>query len=399
MGLAAIRSREASVADMQVLLVEDNPGDVELVLEASMDGDMPYGIEVVSDGVEALAYLRREGASRRPDLILLDLKMPRMDGLQLLAELSRDAELQRIPAVVLTSSEAPRDLARAYELGATACFGKPGTGLEEVLRDILRFVRRSLPRPPASASPVERVSPGFYRPALEATRQTQELAAIVESAADAIIGTSLDGTITSWNASAESLYGHRASEVVGHGIDLIIPEERRGELGEIVDAVAQGRATQAIRTVRVTRDGEERHIGLTISPVRDSTGTIIGKSAIARDITAEVQAEERFRLAVEAAPSAMLMIDDTGQIVLCNAEAERLFGYARDELLGLTVDDLVPAELRGSHPAHREAFMAAPQVRSMGAGRELYGLCKDGRQVPIEIGLNPITTNEGTFVL
>lgn len=112
-----------------------------------------------------------------------------------------------------------------------------------------------------------------------------------------------------------------------------------------------------------------------------------------------VAAERRFRLVVEAAPSAMVMVDRTGAIVMVNAQAERMFGYPRDRLLGQSVEMLVPARYRAHHPGLRETFNSHPRARPMGAGRELYGLRKDGSEFPIEIGLNPIETDEGLMVL
>jgi two-component system, cell cycle sensor histidine kinase and response regulator CckA len=95
----------------------------------------------------------------------------------------------------------------------------------------------------------------------------------------------------------------------------------------------------------------------------------------------------------------MVLVDSDGRIVLVNREIERLFGYSRDELLGLSIDVLVPERFRGRHPSFRGHFYEAPEVRAMGAGRELFGLRKDGAEIPVEIGLNPIETDEGLFVL
>lgn len=128
------------------------------------------------------------------------------------------------------------------------------------------------------------------------------------------------------------------------------------------------------------------------SPVRDRTE----KAAVA---TERARAEKRFRLVVEAAPSALVMADEEGRIVLVNGEAEKLFGYTRAELLALSVDDLVPERARGSHHGHRAAYAHAPSVRAMGAGRDLYALRKDGTEVPVEIGLNPLVDGGRRFVL
>jgi len=111
------------------------------------------------------------------------------------------------------------------------------------------------------------------------------------------------------------------------------------------------------------------------------------------------KSEERFRLVVEAAPSAMVMVRATGQIEMVNAQAERVFGYGRKDLLGQSIEILVPERFRGHHSALRRGFFNAPELRPMGAGRELFGVRKDGIEFPIEIGLNPIETEDGAMVL
>ncbi|MBB6093700.1 PAS domain S-box-containing protein [Povalibacter uvarum] len=108
--------------------------------------------------------------------------------------------------------------------------------------------------------------------------------------------------------------------------------------------------------------------------------------------------DELFRVALEAAPTGMLMIDSSGFIMLVNAQVERLFGYDRSELIGQSVEILVPERFRAAHPGHRAEFFREPRTRSMGSG-ELFGLRKDGSEVSIEIGLTPVRTREGNFVL
>jgi CheY-like chemotaxis protein len=113
---------------MTVLLVEDSPGDVRLTKEAFLDANRLIDLRVANDGVEAMAYLRREGAhsdAPRPDLILLDLNLPRMDGREVLAHIKEDDSLKRIPTVILTTSEAEIDIVRSYQLQANAYLSKP----------------------------------------------------------------------------------------------------------------------------------------------------------------------------------------------------------------------------------------------------------------------------------
>jgi PAS domain S-box-containing protein len=164
-------------------------------------------------------------------------------------------------------------------------------------------------------------------------------------------------------------------------------------------AIREGKPVQYLETDRVDPKGRPLSISLALSPIHDQRGVAIGAAIIARDITDSAQAEERFRLAVESSPNAMVMCNPTGSIVLVNEETERLFGYDRNELIGRSIEILVPEQFRGAHPGHRDGFMAQPAARSMGAGRDLYAVRKDGIELPVEIGLNPIDTPDGTFVL
>ena len=112
----------------EILFVEDNPGDARLAQEALKEGRMTSRLKVVVDGVEAMAYLRREGqyaGAPRPNLVLLDLNLPRKDGRQVLAELKADEDLRRIPVVVLTTSQAEQDILRSYDLHANCYITKP----------------------------------------------------------------------------------------------------------------------------------------------------------------------------------------------------------------------------------------------------------------------------------
>jgi PAS domain S-box-containing protein len=225
------------------------------------------------------------------------------------------------------------------------------------------------------------------------------LAAIVESSDDAIIGKTLEGTVISWNRGAERLFGYLAEEVIGKPITVVIPPDRFHEESQIIERLRQGERLDQFETVRWRKDGQKICVSLTISPIKDSTGKLIGVSKIVRDITSRKQAEEQFRLMVESAPSGMLMLDQTGVIRMINAQLEKQFGYSRQQLLGQPVELLVPERFRAQHSTHRANFFASPSVRPMGAGRDLFGVRKDGTEFPIEIGLNPLNTADGPRVL
>lgn len=146
-------------------------------------------------------------------------------------------------------------------------------------------------------------------------------------------------------------------------------------------------------------DGEYRWVSNHGVPRYDAQGRFAGYIGSCLDITERLRAEEKFRRVFEAAPNAMIMVDEDGRIVLVNAEAERVFGYTREELTGATIEALVPVHLHRDHSGWRSAFQAKPEARAMGAGRNLFARRKDGSEVPIEIGLNPITMEGGLFVV
>ena len=146
-------------------------------------------------------------------------------------------------------------------------------------------------------------------------------------------------------------------------------------------------------------DGEYRTIVDKGVPRFAPDGTFLGYIGCGDDITERKRGEERPRQVLEAAPNAMIMVNQDGRITLVNAAAETLFGYAREELLGSAIEILIPESFRPHHPGDRTNYFADPRVRMMGAGRELYGRRKDGSAVPVEIGLTPIQMPEGLFVL
>jgi len=147
------------------------------------------------------------------------------------------------------------------------------------------------------------------------------------------------------------------------------------------------------------RDGEYCWVLDNGVPRFETDGTFLGYIGSAIEISERKQAEQRVRRVLEAAPNAMIMAAQDGEITLVNAAAEAVFGYSRHELIGSRIEMLVPERFRANHPDHRENYFADPSVRAMGAGRELFGQRKDGSEVPVEIGLTPIRSSEGLFVL
>ena len=209
------------------------------------------------------------------------------------------------------------------------------------------------------------------------------------------------GRITLVNAQAESLVGYSREELLEQPVELLVPHRYRAAHPDLREGFFGHPTTRPMGAGRdlygLRKDGSEVPIEIGLNPITTDHGTFILASII--DITERKRAEERFRVAVEASPSALIMVDQEGLITLVNTQTEQLFGYGRGELLSQPVEMLVPERFRSDHPSLHIGFFKSPSARAMGVGRDLYGRRKDGRQVPIEIGLNPIQTDEGAFGL
>jgi len=207
-----------------------------------------------------------------------------------------------------------------------------------------------------------------------AAETAAQLASIIQSSHDAVIGKTLDQVITSWNPGAERLYGYTAREMIGRNIDVLIPVADRAGEAEVLAAVARGERVEQYQTRRARKDGTTVDVSLTLSPIADAAATIVGVATVARDLTERQRAEARFRGLLEAAPDAVVCVDAGGRIALVNAQTQRLFGYRRrDELVGQPVEILVPDEARDLHPGHRAGYVADPRARPMGAEMQLAG--------------------------
>jgi PAS domain S-box-containing protein len=232
------------------------------------------------------------------------------------------------------------------------------------------------------------------------------LASIVDSSGDAIIGKSLDGTIISWNKAAEHIYGYTAEEIIGKSITLLAPPGRKDEIPKILDRLRHGERIEHLDTVRVTKDARQLNVSVTISPIRDARGTIIGASAIARDVTAILrtrqilqEAESRAHALFQAATQAIIVVDRRGRVVMANPATEKLFGFQADELAGQTLERLLPQRLDKIHVKHRDGFFKNPQTRPMGMGMDLQARRKDGSEFFAEISLTYIAGAEGTLAV
>jgi len=228
--------------------------------------------------------------------------------------------------------------------------------------------------------------------------ERESLAAIVESSHDAIVGKTLGGVITSWNAGAEQLYGYRRDEVLGRHASMLFPPGQEQAEEQLMARITAGENIDQYQVTRRRKDDTTITVSLTLSPITDATGAVTGVASISRDITERQRAETMFEGLLEAAPDAIIGVTRDGTITLINAQAERLFGYPRDELLGRPVDVLVPERLRTAHVEHRDGYFTQPRNRPMGAGAALTAVRKDGTEFPAEISLSSVDTDKGKIV-
>ena len=223
------------------------------------------------------------------------------------------------------------------------------------------------------------------------------LAAIVESSDDAIVSKDLDGVVTSWNPAAERIFGYSAAEMIGQSIARIIPPGQLEEEKLILSRIRSGQRIEHFQTVRQRKDGTHVYLSISVSPVRDASGTIIGASKIARDITSQHDGERiRGLLAaiVESSDDAIISKDLNGTITSWNHAAQRLYGYAPEEIIGQSVMKIVPPDL------HEEELRILAKVREGHRIEhfETSRIAKDGRRIEVSITVSPVRSSSGAII-
>ncbi|MEX6508604.1 PAS domain S-box protein [Jiella sp. M17.18] len=231
-------------------------------------------------------------------------------------------------------------------------------------------------------------------PQKTAEQAQSRLAAIAASSDVAIVGKSLDGIITDWNRGAEAIFGYSAEEILGRPIAVLLPEGEETEEAELLDRIRRGERIEHYETRRRRKDGEIIDVGLTLSPITDEAGRLVGASKMARDITLAKRAlkelaerEARLQSVLDTVPDAMVVIDTDGIMQSFSATAERLFGYAAAEAIGRNVSMLMPSPYREQHDRYLARYLKTGERRIIGIGRVVVGARKDGSTFPMELAV------------
>lgn len=217
---------------------------------------------------------------------------------------------------------------------------------------------------------------------------------------DAVVLIDDTGDVVAVNTHTEKMFGLLRDQMIGRPIEDLMPEHLRGRH---VDHRRRYFADPRTRTMGLGMDlfgrrgdGTEFPIDISLAPLQTERGAMV--AAFVRDMTDRRRVEERFERFIENAPDGIVVVDGQGVITLVNAQTEHLFGFERSEMIGSSVEMLLPERFRQRHEGHRVGYYRDMRVRAMGEGLELYGVRKDGSEFPIDISLSPLQTEGGVLV-
>jgi PAS domain S-box-containing protein len=343
------------------------------------------------DGVDKARQLK-------PDVVVMDIGMPNLNGFDA-TRLIRNA-FPEISVLILSQDESPETVKEAFRAGALGYVAK--SNIREQLQDAVKAV--------SYGKEFVTEGPNPENPKMDAIRSAHaeqalaRVAAIVESSADAIISKDLNGIINSWNATAERIFGYSAQEAIGQPITIIIPAELREEEAQIIKRLRNGERIDHFETVRVTKNGKRLNISLTISPIKDSQGRVIGASKIARDITESKLTEkelrekqELLRAAFTQTYSFLAILSNDGTVVEANRAALEGTGFSRNEVIGSKLWDVWWGSLLEEQAIAKTSVATA--AKGLAVREECQYALRDGTIRFADRTLNPVQNETGEVVM
>ena len=239
----------------------------------------------------------------------------------------------------------------------------------------------------------------------KAEEDTLRLATVIRDSNDAVILYNVDGKISAWNSGAQTMYGWREQQALSMNLLDFVPEDKRKKTRQLLQDIVKGDVIHSSEAQRLIKGGRQITVLLTITPLFDNDGKVVAIASTEKDISRRIQAENKlraseasFRVLVESAPDALVIVNARGKIEVANSQVERLFGYNQQELIGMLVENLMPARFSAEHIKCRQAFFIQPVPREMDNSSEILALSKSGEEIPIELGLSPIETEHGLVV-
>ena len=235
----------------------------------------------------------------------------------------------------------------------------------------------------------------FTIPEIGSAEEAQVLlAAIVTSSDDAIVSKDLNGIVRSWNQSAERMFGYTAEEIVGKSITLLFPPDRLHEEPEILARIQRGERVDHFQTVRVRKDGSPIAVSVTISPIHDTHGKIVGASKVARDITRNALLEGTFSAIVASSDDAIISKDLNGVVQSWNPSAQRMFGYTAEEMIGKPITILFPTDRLDEEPKILQQLRRGERVDHF----ETIRVRKDGSTLDVAVTISPVKDETGAVI-